>query len=108
MAADPKTYAEAIIPAADVAVSLARLMHAETGQLSHYVEEGGLGFGFEVEATGTLSIMIEWQGSHRMHIRQPANAGLPRLVQTLDDDGPWIKEMTDALRALEERLISST
>lgn len=80
-----------------MAVDLARLIHANTGQMSYHTELGSLSFGFVAGAVGSLSIAVNWQGLRRLQIRQPASQVLPRVVEPLDDDGLWVAEVMDTL-----------
>jgi hypothetical protein len=101
MTSDPKLFFEVVSPAADVAVALARLTRAMTGDADYYIEAGKLGFGYRFAAAG-LAVMVKWEGKRCLHVLQPANGG-SRAVQPFDDDGPWVRELADTLRALRHR-----
>jgi hypothetical protein len=102
MTNDPKDPFEAISPAADTAVALARLFQARSGSLSYYAQSGGLGFGYMLEASGELRVVVEWQGRRCLQVTQPPQSGALRVIQPFDEGGPWIQELTDTLRDLEQ------
>ena len=102
MTDDPEACSEAIGPAADTAVALARLFQARSGSLSYYAQADGLGFGYELEASGELRVVVEWQGRRCLQVTQPPQSGASRVVQPFDNGGSWIKELTDTLRDLEQ------
>ena len=102
MTDDAKAPFEAISPAADTALALARLFQARSGSLSYYAQSGGLGFGYEIKASGELRVVVEWQGRLCLQVTQPPQPGALRVVQPFDVSDPWIQELTETLRDLEQ------
>src|SRR3954469_19909743 len=100
MTSDPKLFFEVFSPAADVAVALARLTRAMTGDADYYIETGGLGFGYRFAAAG-LAGVVQWESERRLHISHPADGG-PRAVEPIDNGGPWVRELADTLRDLRQ------
>jgi hypothetical protein len=63
---DAEHFAKVIGRVADTAADLARLILADTGQMSYYSNAGGLGCGFEAGAAGGLVIVVNWRGLLRL------------------------------------------
>ena len=102
MTNDPDVYARVISPAANSAVSLARQIRDWTGRSSQYVEGGGLGFGYEFDSDGGVRIVVDWQGTRRLQVVQPADDNDPRVVLPFDDGEDWADVLGDTVRDLRQ------